>query len=243
VTRGDEAAAGELELLWEPRAAPRRGPRPGLTPPGIAEVAIAIADAERTADVPLQRVAAELGVTSMALYRYVRGKRGLVALMIDLAIGPPPPAEQMPSGWRAALDHWARLLLAGFLRHPWLLGATARQRVLGPNELAWLECGVRAVSGTGLTGGEAIDTVVVLLGHVRSMAQVAGQDRDGAGSWNEAMAALVRRHGERYPALLAAVEEGALGAEDRDALEFGLRCVLAGIDALIADRRQKSAQT
>jgi AcrR family transcriptional regulator len=233
----DPELARAVELLWGERALPRRGPKPALTPRQIAEAAIAIADEEGTADVPMQRVASQLGVTTMALYRYVFSKRALVGLMIDLAIEAPPPAEKMPAGWRAALDRWARLLLAGFLRHPWLVGATARRRTPGPNEMAWLECGVRALSGTALVDGEAIDAVIVLLGQVRSIAQIAGDGAPtGEADWNEAIAALLPRDPGRFPALLAATRQGALGPEDQDALEFGLRCILDGIGAAIAER-------
>jgi hypothetical protein len=39
-------------------------------------------------------------------------------------------------------------------RHPWLLDATIGPRIVGPNELGWLEEAVATLDGTGLNGGE-----------------------------------------------------------------------------------------
>ena len=114
--------AGTVELLWGPRPQPTRGPKPALSIDRIAQAAIAVADAEGLAAVSMQRVAAELGVTKMALYRYVPGKADLIALMVDAAGDPPPVLDSEADGWRAQLGHWARRLLAVFQRHPlfWL---------------------------------------------------------------------------------------------------------------------------
>ena len=163
--------AGTIELLWGPRPQPTRGPKPALSIDRIAQAAIAVADAEGLAGVSMQRVAAELGVTKMALYRYVPGKADLIALMVDTAGDPPPVLDGEADGWRAQLGHWARRLLAVFQRHPWLLDATVGPRIMGPNELGWLEQAVAALEGTGLDGGERMDAVVVILGHVRTIAQ------------------------------------------------------------------------
>src|SRR5689334_22149881 len=86
-TAGGERAR-TADLLWGPRERPSRGPKPGLTRDGIVRAAIGVADAEGLAAVSMQRVAAEVGFTTMALYRYVPGKNELVALMVDSAVGP-----------------------------------------------------------------------------------------------------------------------------------------------------------
>ena len=128
------------ELLWGRQPAPSRGPKPAITLTGIAEAAIRIADAEGLDAVSMQRIAGELPVTKMALYRYVPGKTELLAVMSDLAMGAPPERPGLP--WREALQTWAMDLYAGFTRHPWLLQSTIGRRLLGPNELAWMEQGL-----------------------------------------------------------------------------------------------------
>src|SRR5687768_12522964 len=143
-------------LLWEPQSQPKRGPRPAFTLDAIARAGIEIADADGLGAVTMQRVAETLGVTKMALYRYVPGKAELIALMTDAAIGRPPRPSRKAS-WSKALDAWARALFERFCRHPWTLEATVGARVMGPNELDWLEQAVAALTGSGLDGGEMLD--------------------------------------------------------------------------------------
>ncbi len=180
------------ELLWGKEPARTRGPKPAITLTAIAEVAIAIADAEGLDAVSMQRVAGELPVTKMALYRYVPGKTELVAVMSDLAMGGPPDRPDLP--WREALRTWAIDLYDGFARHPWLLQSTIGRRLLGPNELAWVERGVAALTGTGLSGGEQLDSILVITSHVRNIAQQSTTfPGHTTGLTEEDMAAVARR--------------------------------------------------
>jgi AcrR family transcriptional regulator len=158
-----------VEFLWGGRAERTRGPKPTLSLDRIADAAIAIADADGLAAVSMQRVAADLGYTKMSLYRYLPGKTELVALMVERALGEPPPLAGRD--WRAALAEWCRLLLAGFVRHRWALDATVGARPLGPNELAWMESALTVLAGTPLTGGERLDAMVLLVGHARMLAE------------------------------------------------------------------------
>src|SRR5262249_11264089 len=61
---------------------PRRPERP-VTLERIVATAVDIADAEGLAAVSMRRVAIEMGVATMALYRYVRGKNSLLLVMAD----------------------------------------------------------------------------------------------------------------------------------------------------------------
>lgn len=221
-----------VKLLWGSGDAPRRGPRPTLTLDAIAGAGIEIADADGLPAVTMQRVADALGVTKMALYRYVPGKDELVALMIDKGIGAPQRHET--EGWRARLTEWARHLFDRFHRHPWALGATAGARVYGPNELDWMEQAVAALDGTGLGGGEVLDVAATLAGHVRGIAQQAAAV---AGSPEEVMAtgigALLQGRQDRFPALTAAIGSVAEEGTGDNALEFGLARILDGVELLV----------
>ncbi|MGZ3676831.1 MAG: TetR/AcrR family transcriptional regulator [Ktedonobacterales bacterium] len=234
--------ARSIELLWGEKGEPSRGPKPGLSVRQIVQAAIEIANAEGLEAVSMQRVARACGVTTMALYRYVPGKADLVALMIDMGIGEPPALDKVAGGWRPQLEEWARLIWAAFHRGPWSLEVTASARLMGPNELGWFEAAVGALSGTGLSGAEAVDAVLVVLNHVRSMAQYslerARRQRGSSGErWGTMLAGVLRKHGDRFPALTAAMAAGALSPSESDALEYGLGLVLDGIAMRIAEHQ------
>ncbi|MFF4422615.1 TetR/AcrR family transcriptional regulator [Streptomyces sp. NPDC001549] len=234
-----------VRLLWgPPPAGPARGPKRGLTLEGIARAGIKIADAEGLGGASMQRVAAELAVTKMALYRYVPGKAELVALMVEGAM---PAAAQSPDGpWRERLEEWARGLLEGLRLHPWLLEATVGVRVMGPRELEWMERALAALDGCGLTGAEAMDAVVLLAGHVRGIAEQERAAGAGAGSGvagegpdaqlAEVLGEVMRAHGDRFPALGAALASAAEHGGRDQALEFGLGRILDGLELLMTRR-------
>ncbi|MFG1813938.1 TetR/AcrR family transcriptional regulator [Kribbella sp. NPDC049174] len=220
------------ELLWGRPQQPGRGPKPAVTLAGIAEAAIRIADAEGLDAVSMQRVADDLPVTKMALYRYVPGKSELIAVMSDLAVGVPPEHDDLP--WREALKTWALDLYAAFTKHPWLLQSTIGRRLLGPNELAWMERGIEKLRDTGLNGGEQLDSILVLTSHVRNLAQqtiTTGLTEDHI---NQALAEILTTEADRFPSLAAAMQTAA-GSQNQG-LEFGLDRILDGLEALISAR-------
>ncbi|MEV0566573.1 TetR/AcrR family transcriptional regulator C-terminal domain-containing protein [Dactylosporangium sp. NPDC050588] len=227
-----------VTLLWEPAEPPRRGPRPTLTLAAIAGAGIAAADADGLAATTMQRVAESLGVTKMALYRYVPGKTELVALMLDAAVGAPP--DPVPgAGWRETLDAWAKALFARFCEHPWTLEAAVGARVLGPCELTWLERAVAALTGTGLHGGEMLDVAATLSGHVRNLAQQmsAASAPDGLESeLGGPMQAVLAGREDRFPAVTAALASIRTAGGQDQALDFGLARILDGVGMLIDSR-------
>ncbi|MFI7064364.1 TetR/AcrR family transcriptional regulator [Kribbella sp. NPDC050124] len=221
------------ELLWGGQPQRSRGPKPAITLAGIAEAGIRIADAEGLEAVSMQRVADDLPVTKMALYRHVPGKTELVAVMSDLAIGPPPDHDPMP--WRDALKTWALDLYAAFAKHPWLLQSTIGRRLLGPNELAWMDRGIEKLADSGLDGGEQFDSILVLTSHVRNLAQqtlTTGLTEDHI---NQALAGILTAEAARFPHLAAAMQTA--GGSENQGLEFGLDRILDGLEVLISARK------
>ena len=237
----DRTLAGDertMAMLWGLRTQPTRGPRPTLDLDQIAQAALDIADSEGIAAVSMQRVANGLDVTKMALYRYVASKTELVAAMIDLAIGPPPDLRHVKGAWRARLEEWARLLSGTWRDHPWIPGATMGRRVMGPNEVGWVEAAVAVLADTGLDGTEQMDSVLLISGHIRNTqsATMAGtQPWTTERALSPAVTELLHAYGDRFPALIAAA--GAAGGASRDnGWRFGLDRILDGLELLITKR-------
>jgi AcrR family transcriptional regulator len=214
--------------LWPGPAERRRGPRPRLSAAAITAVAVAVADAEGLDAVSMQRVAADLGFTKMALYRHFPGKPELLGAMLDTAFGPPPaPAEDR---WRERLRGWALAVAAVFARHPWTVELALGVRVYGPHETAWIEAGLAALDGTGIDGAAALDALVLLSGHVRSVvAQTRGGPADLEAATGAAMAAVLDEHRATYPRTRAAFAAARREGETGRALEFGVDRILDGL--------------
>ena len=243
-----------LDLLWGTPDRPRRGPRPSLSLDRIVAEAIALADEEGLASLSMQHLAERLGCAKMALYRYVPGKAELVALMLDAGLGDPPsapPAELAAPGqpgasgqpaapgeepWRAVLRLWATTIFDRYRAHPWAIEASAGPRPTGPHELAWMETALAALAGTGLTGPERLDAVVLLNGHVRSLVQVTSGGDDLEAEIARQVGAVALAYPDRYPQVLAAFAGSPQPAERDNALDFGIGRILDGLAALIATR-------
>lgn len=194
-----------------------------------------MADGEGLARVSMQRVAAELELTKMALYRYVSGKPELEGLMIDAAVEDPPGPDDLPADWRGAAEVFAGLVSEVWTRHPWLPWVTVGERLMGPRETGWVEVAVRLFEPTGLTAHERMDAVTLLFGHLRTTHAAASA---GTRPWTAdpahgtTMRDLVVEHASRFPALNRVMTEHAPPAPS--GMSFGLRCVLDGIAAAAA---------
>lgn len=221
---------------------PARGPKPSLSKGQIAHAAIAIADSEGLASVTMQRVAREVGLTTMALYRYFPGKAEVVALMIDSAADSPLDFGKPSSPWGSRLKNWAHRCLAIYKDHPWFLEATtARRSKMGPNELAWMEAALAMLRECGLGPQKRHRAFFTIIGYVRGHAtfQQAGGKSDGAEEeWIHELDQTLQRDPNHYPALLDVLRSGALSETVAAAFDFGIECILDGIRAQVrgADR-------
>ncbi len=252
-----------VAALWAPREAGRRGPRPGLTVPGIVAAAIDLADTEGLAAVSMARVAQALGVTTMALYRYVASKDELLARMYEAGLADdagdvrvlPPPAADAPA-WRTGLHAWFEHQLALVVRHPWLMQAVAANPPFGPQHIAVLEAGFTALEGTPLSTSARTDVLgaasLLMLGEgmVLSASIAAARltaappaDADARGTDDPPKHpalldydTLLRRvtTPERHPGITRALAAGAFRDDDGDTgVAFRVDLFLDGVAALI----------
>ncbi|MGW4697729.1 TetR/AcrR family transcriptional regulator [Kitasatospora cineracea] len=227
-----------LALLWgEAEERPRRGPRPKFTPAEVARHGVTVADAEGLEALSMQRVAEALGVTTMALYRYVPGKPDLVDLMVDTVLGDPPALDAVPGGWRPRLEVWARACWDVYRAHPWILTATGlRRHAMGPRQVAWLDGALAALEPTGLDARQRHDAAILVLSLVRSLTQESlDRTEEGDREWDRLTADQLARHADRFPALTRAAAAGAFAPAPApaDPLAFGLACVLDGLQGLV----------
>jgi AcrR family transcriptional regulator len=239
-----------LRLLWGLEKPASRGPKRGLSLEAVALAGVRVADAEGLDRVSMSRVAADLGFSTMALYRYVDSKDDLLLVMADAAFGLPELPHRDPrTGWRPRMEDWAHASRAVLMRHPWLLQLPVSEPPLAPNPLAWMEAGLQALSGTRLREQEKLSVMLLTDVYVRGQTQLALQVRaassESGSSAQEAdqryvrvLSQLVRP--ETHPRIIAALTAGSLedgGEEFGDAeFAFGLKAVLDGVAGLITAR-------
>jgi AcrR family transcriptional regulator len=226
--------SSRAKATWVGKPAPTRGPKPSLSRVQIARTAIRLADKEGLAAVTMQRVARELGLTTMALYRYFPGKAEVIALMIDSVADLPVHFGGVSLPWSTRLKEWAHRCLAIYQDHSWFLEATTvRQSPMGPNELAWMEAALAMLAESGLEPKKGHHAFFTIIGHVRGHATFQRARRgSGAGKeWMRELAQILKQKPDRYPALLDVLDSGAFGESVVGAFDFGLDCILDGIRA------------
>ena len=226
------------ELLWDDRSPSTRGPKPGLTPDDVVQ-AMQIADEEGLGAVTMHAVAARLGFTTMAVYRYFPNKETLFDAIVDAGIGSPPRPIEPENDWRGQLAQWARAKRAMLCARPWLAELPFVAAPHGPNWLAWLEAALEPLSNTGLSAADLGQMLSVIDGYTRgatdtaiSLARARARGTSDE-EWAAAVGAdLGRAIGDpsfpRFAALLTSPSDGQPRTLD-ESFDFGLARVLDGI--------------
>jgi AcrR family transcriptional regulator len=141
-----EARIGSGTVVSARASQQRRREKPLPGKEHVVRTAIAIADAEGLDALSMRRLAAELDIGPMSLYRQVANKDDLVAQMIDTVFGDQELPEPGPDGWRAKLELVSRLQWDLVKRHLWLPRVISFTRpLLVPNAMAHTEWTLRAL--------------------------------------------------------------------------------------------------
>lgn len=219
-------------IVWGEKRTPSRGPKPGLSTGEIARAAIKIADKEGLEAVTMQKVARNVGVTTMALYRYFAGKADLLAVMIDSAGESAPDFDGHSTSWNDRLREWALHCAAIYRDHPWFLEATTiRHTMMGPNELSWMEAALAMLAEAGLSPRERYYAFLTIIGHIRAHATFEQMKNrsESPRRWIPELARRPEAESNRYAGLYEVLESAAFSGNRSEAFEYGLNCILEGI--------------
>lgn len=240
--RGDPQTS--LSLLWGTPQANKRGRKPRLTAAEIGKAAMAIADAEGLEGLSMRRLGDALGMSTMALYRYVPGKPELLDLLVDLAYSELPQDLAADDSWERRLERVARDEWALYLAHPWMLGVSTYRAALGPHAFRKYERELRAIVDAGLSDLD-MDLAVASLSHlVRGAARHALDARRATQDTGQTDAQWWAAHAQHLEILVRAEDfpiasrvgtAAALAyggpADPAAAFEFGLARLIFGIKA------------
>lgn len=164
----DQQSPAPQMSIWERMDRPAKAPRTTLTHAAIAAAAVEIADAEGLEAVSMRKLSGHLGVTTMALYRYVTNKEELFELMIDEAYtryrNPVVPDET----WRDVMRVHAHQMRDIALRHPWTVELALRSVVsITPRVMSSVERALGAFDGLGLDLDTMADAQYTVMSYVR----------------------------------------------------------------------------
>ncbi|MFE5481746.1 TetR/AcrR family transcriptional regulator [Streptomyces sp. NPDC056527] len=235
-----------IEAAWGLRERPSKGPKPGLTLDRIVAAAIGIASAEGLDAVSMGRIAKELGVSPMSLYRYVGAKSELYVLMQDVATGAPPAPLPAGTGWREGIEHWSWAIREVYHRNLWMLRVPLSGPPATPNTVAWWERAMEALEGTGLDEGAKISVIMLVGGFVRNEALMMADLAAVISASGQGPEEVLARYGQtlrrladpaRYPAVARMLDSGVMDEPDEPDYEFrfGLERILDGV-ALLVER-------
>jgi AcrR family transcriptional regulator len=201
-----------LRTVWGLTTAPSRGPRAKYGISDVAAAAVSLADADGLAGVVLSAVAAELQLTTTALYRYVDSKETLVELMVDAALGP------------AGVEVWVFALWMRYREHPWIAEVPLAGMPRHPQRLGWMEALLRALDRGPI--GDPMHTALLLDAVTRSFALLARpvSRRDAPPPW------LLEAAAARYPRLARELQRDWSDIEDE--LTEAIRTVLLGSERM-----------
>ncbi|MDA2809531.1 TetR/AcrR family transcriptional regulator C-terminal domain-containing protein [Nocardiopsis sp. RSe5-2] len=206
-------------------------PRPrSLTEDRIADAALAVLDRDGTDGLKMRAVAAELGMGTMSLYRYVSGRERLEGLVVDRMLA----AVDTGTG---ELERWTDRVLALAERVRWVVQAhpAAVPLLLGrrhsaPASLRWGEAVLEVLAEAGFGPRHRAFAFRAILGQVMGALQ-AEHFGPLIGEGTEALAALPR---ESHPYLA----ETAAAARGLTAEEEFRRCVGLLLEALDREARE-----
>src|SRR6266550_5377363 len=230
-----EAAADDNEEVV-PMAIPaisRAEPRTRLTRERVLRAALAHADAGGLEALTMRKLAEELGVAPMALYRHVANRDDLVDGMVDVVFS----EIDLPSAgddWRAAMRQRAISVRDVLSRHRWAIGLMESRANPGPANLRHHDAVIGSLRAGGFDMAMAANAYSLLDAYIYGFAltkmNLPFDTTTDIAEMAETM--LEPFPSGEYPNLAAFITEHAMkpGYDFADEFEVGLDVILDGLE-------------
>jgi AcrR family transcriptional regulator len=212
-----------------PRTNPRRTP---LNKGRVLEAAVALADETGIEGFGMRRLAQELGVVPMALYKHVANKDELLNGMIDIVFS----EIEAPSGdadWKSALRRRAISTRKALRRHSWAIGLM-ETATPGPANLRNHNAVMGCLREAGFSFQTAIHAYSIQDAYIYGFAlqekTLGFETADSAGEAAQRRAEVVGALDD-YPYLAEVVTRlPETGYDSTAGFEWGLDLILDGLD-------------
>jgi AcrR family transcriptional regulator len=185
----------------------------------------------------MRKLAEELDVAPMALYRHVANRDDLVDGMVDIVfseIDPPSDGDD----WRAAMRRRAISLRDVLARHRWAIGLMESRRNPGPANLRHHDAVIGSLRAAGFDMAKVAHAYSLLDAYIYGFAltkmNLPFESGDDVAAMAETM--LEPFPVNEYPNLMAFITEHAMkpGYDFGDEFEYGLDLILDGLERLRA---------
>ena len=150
--------------IWWRSGRGTRGPDPALDLQAIADAAVALADSGGLDAVSMRAVAARLGTSASALYRYIDTRADLLDLMADRVVAELRPYPPVEAHWLESMVALAAAQRSLHRRHPWLVALGYRSSSIGPESLAYFDACLGVLRPTQAPVRTKFETIALLTG-------------------------------------------------------------------------------
>jgi AcrR family transcriptional regulator len=209
----------------------------------VLGAAVVLADEVGIEFLSMRRLAQELGVVPMALYKHVANKEELLDGMADVIVGEIGPAVHDPD-WKGAVRGRVLSARQALLRHPWARQVIESRTGRTPAVLEYMDDFV----GMFLAGGFTVDLTHHVMhalgsrmwGFTQELFDDPASHKAEAEVPPELQAARFQEMSQRYPnilqvAMAARHDDGSVvgeGCDDQFEFEFALDLLLDGFERL-----------
>lgn len=199
----------------------------------VLRTAVALADAAGIESVSMRRLASELGVVPMALYKHVENKEELLDGMVDIVFDEiDDPAGD--TGWKTAMRRRAISVRQTLQRHGWAIGLMESRANPGPANLRHHNAVMRCLREAGFSFDMAVHAYSVQDSYIYGFAL---QERTLPFRTPEEHAEVVEHKAQtvddpaQYPYLVEVVANITRSGYDfADEFEWGLDLILEGLE-------------
>ena len=212
-------------------------PRVPLSRERVLRAAVALADEGGVDALSMRRIAQELGVVPMALYKHVSNKDELLDGMVDVVVGEidPPPSG---TDWKTTIRQRVLSARSALLRHPWASRVLESRTDPTPTVLQYMD----SMIGIFRAGGFSIDLTHHAMHAMGSRLLGFSQELfdDSVDLDPAATAVMLQRMAGRYPSITELVtaithDDASVvgqGCDDQFEFEFALDLLLDGLERL-----------
>jgi AcrR family transcriptional regulator len=203
----------------------------------VLRAAVAIADEHGVAALSMRKLAYELHVVPMALYKHVAGKDELLDGMIDVVVGEiDPPMDG--ADWKTAVRERILSARRALLRHPWASRVMESRTEPTPTVLAYMDSMIAMFRAGGLSIDLTHHVMHAMGSRLMGFTQELFNDQTDTDAemeteMYEAMAGAFPSIAELYRAVTH--DDASVvgpGCDDQFEFEFALDLLLDGIERL-----------